>query len=616
MPYRPLFAIHLLLCLALLSAWPAVAQIQVQTPGSMPIAGQAQPEWPQNWPALVEEVQQRVQHLGVDYAELVIFDGERILERQAFGPSAGQQPPPVRAGEVSEILTALAVMRLVERGEWTLFDSVRDRLPQLDINNPYQADHPLLLIHLLEHASGIQQRRFKSHFATNETVGLTTLERLHREQSPITVQWAPGDASRYSAVNYMILAAMLEQYTRQPWAETIAEQVQEPLGLANTYLGEIAASEVSIEGFKGLPADVVPVRGRTFAESEGSWMNVDDLAALGQFLISRGSSSRPAILRADTLATMELPRSTLASDAGLSYGMGIGLDTRARYGLWHGRQASLDGYSVHLRYHSQRGIGYALVVNHENVLPALDEPVWQYLAAQRPNLPTLTGGVSIEPRWEGWYRLENPQHAIFTPLQKVFDIAYLRRDGANLTLQPLFGPDIPLRSIDGSRLAHRSDGTIVGVLFSDETGNQRMQVHQDVRQRVSGLSAWGLATGLGLSLLILITHPFYRYESLKRPWGRRYVTFALLSLVLAAFVAGSLTLEQATSANWRNMLLFLFTAMVPLFAAAGLTCAILAWRHEANFIAKLRALVGGLAASAIAIWLIYSGWFALRLWSW
>lgn len=594
---------------------PAIAQVADGESDAVPTLP-VQAHWPQDWPSLRAELEQRSQRLGVGYAELVIFNGDGVIERARFGQDEVSQPAPVLAGQFTELLTALAVMQLVERGQWSLFDRVSQRLPGLAIENAYAETQPLLLIHLLEHASGFDQRRFKSHFATPAIEASSMQARLQREDKALQVRWPPGSASRHSTLNYMVLAAMLEAHYRQPWAAIITTQIAQPLAIDATHLTGMLAEHAVVSGYSGLPASAHPLRSRVFGEAEGSWLTIDDIVAVGRHLMTRGASSTPALLRADTIALMEIPRSTQAADAGLSYGMAAGIDSRARYGLWHGRQSSLDGFSVNLRYDAEQGIGYALVVNHESVLPALDEPVWQYLVAQQPAVNTRAGGVNVEQRWQGWYRLHNPQHALLAPLQWVFDLAYIRRDGALLELDPLIGVSVPLRSVDGSRLAHREDGTVVGVLYSDEAGNQRVQVHNDVRQKIS---SWAALAPLGLfaiGVIILLAHPFARSDSLLYPWMRHLTTLAALCYVLAIFVAGSLSLEQATSDNWRSILLFVFTSLGPLLAFAALALTVRGWQREPNQIAKWRALLGAVTVSALGLWIIYSGWFALRLWAW
>lgn len=570
--------------------------------------------WPQSSTELGQALDERAVQLELDAASVILFNGDTLLWQWHHGATDSESPR--MAGRVAELFTALAVMQLIERGDWTLFDRVSQRLPDLDYHNPYEERYPLLLIHLLEHASGFDQRRFKSHFVTSSLQPLTATERLNREHDALEVRWRPGSMSRYSALNYAVLGAMLEAHYAKPWEQVIERQIISPLGLDGTGFDTNAAPEALRDGYIGLPATQTSYRSRLFSASEEIVSSAADLAYLGQYMLSRGASRQPAILRADTITAMERPLSTDASDAGLSYGKGRGLDTRARYGHWLGISSSLHGHSVQLRYSPVYNLGYVVVLNHQSLLPALDELVWQHLVSQQPVVTSPPGGVNIEPRWQGWYRLSNPQHRILEPLQAVFDIAYLRRDGAELSLEPWYGTAIPLRSVDGSRLASREDGSIIGILFSDEQGTQRIQVYQDVRQQVSPLRAWGPVFLLGGAILILITHPFARRNALQHRWARHFTTLAVVCLLLSIFIAGRLTLEQASYDSWRTMLLTLTTTLFPLLAFAGLVTTLRFWRRETDLVARWRTLAGALAACGIAVWFIGAGWFALRTWVW
>ncbi|RUO30857.1 hypothetical protein CWE12_06365 [Aliidiomarina sedimenti] len=561
--------------------------------------------------ALAAALQERAERLSIGQAEVIIFDGQGARWRHSVGQSDENRLYFV--GQVTETLTALAVMRLVEQGQWSLFDRIDQRLPELAVENPYQEQAPVLIIHLLEHSSGFDQRRFKSHLQSG-TEQPPLMQRLAQEQAALKVRWAPGSASSPSTLNYAVLAAMLERHYDLSWWEVIETEVLQPLGIESAQPGS-GAGDVR-PGSHGLPAEEVPFVARYFAEADGLWLRSDDLVTLGRFFLSRGASSASAVLRADSIIAMESPRSTAAADAGLEYGYAVGLDTRARFGLWRGRQSSLAGYSTQFRYNPELDLGYVIATDHQSFLPALDELVWQHLLVEQQGVVNVPGGVSVEQRWQGWYRLENPEHAILAPLHSIFDLAYVSRDGANLTLKPWVSATVPLRSVDGSRLAHRGDGSEVGVLFSDEYGTQRIQIHTEVRQRTPVVNALAPPLLVILGLLVLLSHPFARRNSLRYPTSRHLTTAAAWCLLLAAFVAGSLSLEQASTDNWRSVLLFIFTFLFPLFALAGLLSSLFYWRREPDLRAKWRNLLGAVIAVAFAVWFITSGWFALRTWAW
>lgn len=571
--------------------------------------------WPADTSELHKRLQRQVEHLGIPAASVVVFDEQGNLWQQHYGAAADEPRPLYQIGNLSEILTALAVMELLESDVWGLYDEVTEHLPSLQLDNPYQAQAPLRIIHLLEHASGFDQRRFKNHARNGPMVPM--IEAVHRDPGTLRLRWAPGLMSRQSSVNFAVLGAMLEAHYQQSWHDIVQSRVLEPLQLANVYPDlRTAPSERVLQGHRRLPPQATAPTARWLIASEGALSDVESVAELGRLLLSRDAATRMPI-STHALGRMETPRSTLASEAGLQYGFGSGLDTRARFGYWYGKSSALGGYGSSLRYAPNYGVGYAILTNHQSMLPALEEQVWQYLVRERGGVHNMpANGHSLEDEWRGWYRLQNPENAIIAPLQQLFDLAYLDTDASDVNLYPWLSPSLPLRAVEDSQLAHRSDGSVVGAIFQGPQGERMLQVHSDVRKQTGLLQAWGPLVLMASALVLLLSHPFGRRDALRNHWVRTLPTLALLALVLFVYAAGSLSLEQASTDNWRSVVLFVFSVLFPLLAFAGLATTCYCWRTECNSIAKIRCLLGSLAAAGLAIAFWYAGWFGLRVWAW
>ncbi|MGX5915247.1 serine hydrolase domain-containing protein [Aliidiomarina sp. Khilg15.8] len=571
--------------------------------------------WPADTAELHKRLQRQVEYLGIPAASVIVFDARGNLWQQHYGTAADDPRPLYQVGNLSEILTALAVMELLENETWGLYDRVSDHLPSLQLDNPYGAESPLRVIHLLEHASGFDQRRFKNH--ARDGAAVTMLEAVHRDPGTLRLRWAPGLMSRQSSVNFAVLGAMLEAHYQQNWSELVQQRVLDPLQLPDTYPHlQAAPAERVLDGHRRLPPQAKAPTPRWLLASEGVVSDVESLARLGRLLLSRDITNYIPVSQ-DAVGRMETPRSTLASEAGLHYGFGSGLDTRARFGYWYGKSSALGGYGSTMRYAPQYGVGYVILTNHQSMLPALEEQVWQYLVRERGGVHNMpANGHMVEDEWRGWYRLQNPENAIIAPLQQLFDLAYLDTDASDVNLYPWLSPSLPLRAAEGSKLAHRSDGSVVGAIFQGPQGDRMLQVHTDVRMQVGMFQAWGPLVLLGIALVLLLSHPFGRRDALRNHWVRTLPTLALLALVLFVYAAGSLSLEQASTDNWRSVALFVFSVLFPVFAFAGLATSCYCWRTECNKIAKIRCLLGGLAATGLAIAFWYAGWFGLRVWAW
>src|SRR4051812_3927031 len=59
-----------------------------------------------------------------------------------------------RVGSTSKIFAALAVLKLQEERRLDLQDTLRARAPDLEFTNPWESEHPVRIVHLLEHTAG------------------------------------------------------------------------------------------------------------------------------------------------------------------------------------------------------------------------------------------------------------------------------------------------------------------------------------------------------------------------------------------------------------------------------------------------------------------------------
>src|SRR6266700_443578 len=59
-----------------------------------------------------------------------------------------------RIGSTSKIFAALAVLKLQEERRLDLQDTLHARAPDLEFTNPWESEHPVRIVHLLEHTAG------------------------------------------------------------------------------------------------------------------------------------------------------------------------------------------------------------------------------------------------------------------------------------------------------------------------------------------------------------------------------------------------------------------------------------------------------------------------------
>ncbi len=176
-----------------------------------------------------------------------VFEGSSGLDRAA-GDEHGQGASGTDAagrrfylGAVSEMLTAFALMRLVDDGQIDLDAPVRRYLPDLAFADLARTE-ALTIRHLLTHRSGLPtmayfNRRVQSHGRLDQ----------------IDFARDPGARSDPSGLDFLVLGMVLEAASGEPYARHMSQSVFEPLGMRSLGSdGETARGEVAVPGHRYL----------------------------------------------------------------------------------------------------------------------------------------------------------------------------------------------------------------------------------------------------------------------------------------------------------------------------------------------------------------------------
>jgi D-alanyl-D-alanine carboxypeptidase len=170
-------------------------------------------------------------------AAILIARGDQVVFRAARGRAEIELDVPLspdhvfRIASVTKIFTAASIMKLAEVGKLSLDDALARYLP--DIPN---AEH-ITIRQLLNHTAGI------SDVATRPQPGpgrrdLDSATRV-AEIGTRAPRFAPGTSWSYSNAGYILLGAVIEKVTGEPWHATLQTQFLQPLGLTRTRYGDL-----------------------------------------------------------------------------------------------------------------------------------------------------------------------------------------------------------------------------------------------------------------------------------------------------------------------------------------------------------------------------------------
>ena len=155
-------------------------------------------------------------------------------------PRALSVDSPFHLASVTKAVTAVAVLRLVERGELRLDDRVVDRLdPSLVADLP--SIDRIELRHLLKHSSGLysfnNDRAYWARLIGPDAfsgLGWTTPELLDlvRGNPP---SGEPGSGFYYADTNYLLLGEVVASVIGRDFRDVVRAEVFEPLAMSSAY---------------------------------------------------------------------------------------------------------------------------------------------------------------------------------------------------------------------------------------------------------------------------------------------------------------------------------------------------------------------------------------------
>lgn len=399
---------------------------------------------------------------------VLVLRGDEVLYRGARGVADVEADIPLtpddrfRIGSVTKQIAAAGLLTLVDAGKVALDDPLSKHL----------ADYPggagITVEHLLNHTSGI-----KSYTEIPGTLqgpiqrDLTTAQLVDyfKNEAP---DFAPGDGWNYNNSGYVLVGAIIEAASGQPWHLYLEQVVFKPLGMSDTgYGADPAVIARHVKGYitrDGVHRPPLPIS-MTQPHAAGALVsNVDDLARWNR-AVHEGRVLKPA-----TYARMITPVGK-ARDVGYGYGIWSS-SVRGVPSLEH--SGGIPGFDAHLTYVPGPDITVAVLRNSETretpllarrlAAAALGDPY--------PAIQPVTVDVAVLEQYEGVYRVD--KYATRT----------LRVVDGRLTVQRTDRPREELTAI--------ADDTFV---YLD--GFNRLQMERDATGKVTGMRFFSEGEGDG-----------------------------------------------------------------------------------------------------------------------
>lgn len=244
---------------------------------------------------------------------LAISRGDSLIYAKGYGwadEEARQEMTPkhiMRIASASKLVTAVAVMRLIEEGKLSMTSRIFG--PEGILNDTIFTnaihDERLLDItvdHLLRHQGGFGMGAGDPMFNTKDIIhakGLSTPpsnEELTQIVLGRKIAFTPGKGRRYSNFGYMLLSLVIERVSGKSYWDYVTEDVLEPAGChrfrpATNYYADRLPDEVRYYGPDTVAVEEFNGSGRMVQRVYGG-SNVNGLVGAGGWLASASDLAR------------------------------------------------------------------------------------------------------------------------------------------------------------------------------------------------------------------------------------------------------------------------------------------------------------------------------------
>jgi CubicO group peptidase (beta-lactamase class C family) len=237
----------------------------------------------------------------------VVKDGQPLFAG-GFGYANVEKKTPVtadqtlfRAGSISKLFTAIAVLQLVEEGK---LDLNRDINQYLDFKIPETFPLPITLRHLLTHTGGFEEQH--RDLLVTQPEALQSLGDFLKQHIPDRI-FPPGRVPAYSSYGLSLAGYIVERASGIPFAEYVQYQILSPLKMDHsTFQQPLPEAMRSAMSSGYVTASGPPGPFELVAESPagGLTATANDMARFMQALLNHGKLDAAQILSTQSVDEM------------------------------------------------------------------------------------------------------------------------------------------------------------------------------------------------------------------------------------------------------------------------------------------------------------------------
>jgi CubicO group peptidase (beta-lactamase class C family) len=426
-----------------------------------------------------------------------------------------------RIGSVSKTFVSLAVLMLVEEGRLSLDAPVRALVPDVAFANPWEAEEPIRVVHLLEHTTGFDDLSLREYAHDDPDIPLR--DALALNPAPRVSRWRPGTRMSYCNSGPPIAAYVVEKLTGRPFEAFVGERIFAPLGMATaSYFKDPATDDRRATLYRDDGVTPFPYWHICMRPSGAINASAAEMGRLARLLVGRGTFEGRRLVSPESIERMERPTTTWAAKAGVAVGYGLGNFPTLENGfVFHGHEGGVEGGLATLEYLKDEGLGFVLMINGGSGKAIEDAAalVRNFLTKDLPKPPLPPARpvpADVQRTWTGYYRLDNPRQELSRFALRLLAIARVRVTADGLVSKGVFEDEPEEFVAVTDRLFRKKDSPAASLGLLDTPEGR---VIQDGDLDLVPVPAWRVFSELALaaaSLLLLASAPLFALVWLPR----------------------------------------------------------------------------------------------------
>lgn len=262
---------------------------------------------------LIDSIDSQMRAKKITGLSIAVADSKGLLWSDGFGTANKKNNEPFtditisNVGSVSKLITAAAVMRLVENNKVDLDSPVSRYIPEFNPNGSDLLDNPITVRMLLNHESGLESDAFHNFFLGTEASDDSSYSyRKALEAVNMSgVVRKSYEVFSYCNLGYSLLGIIIERAQGGNFQEAVKELVFDPIGMDDStfIINEVPADRMAMGYLAGKPEPVPYIRDMPAGSLNSS---ARDMGAFLQSMLASYTSGS-GLLQSETIREMFKP---------------------------------------------------------------------------------------------------------------------------------------------------------------------------------------------------------------------------------------------------------------------------------------------------------------------